>query len=324
MNYEDKQFMKQFMIVLGALVAFTVVIFFLARFLMYANTPAKEESAFIRQYEEERLKPVGEIATGKAPQAAAPVQKAAGKKAAGGKPPTGAGASASGESTYQSACAACHDSGAAGAPMLTDNAAWKPRIKQGKQTLYKHAITGFGAMPPKGGDPSLSDAQVKAAVDYIVAQVSGSGAAAEQQPAQAPAKGERTQTKRGKAGQASQSAAPAEGAANQQPARDRSQTAGGEAGRQDQAQAAPAGGETLAMGKKIFESTCSACHIAGIANAPKLGDKAAWKPRLAQGEGQLYESAISGMGAMPPKGGNPSLTSKQVKAAVDYMLNAVQ
>ena len=77
---------------------------------------------------------------------------------------------AEGQSVYQQACFACHATGAAGAPKLDDKAAWKDRIAKGKETLYKHAINGFNAMPAKGGRADLSDADVKAAVDYMVSQ----------------------------------------------------------------------------------------------------------------------------------------------------------
>lgn len=77
---------------------------------------------------------------------------------------------AGGESTYNSKCATCHASGVAGAPKVGDAAAWKDRIGQGKDTLYKHAINGFKAMPPKGGFGSLSDDEVKATVDYMVSK----------------------------------------------------------------------------------------------------------------------------------------------------------
>ena len=77
---------------------------------------------------------------------------------------------ADGGATYKQACAACHASGAAGAPKLEDKAAWKPRIETGKDALYASVIKGKGAMPPKGGRADLSDDVVKAAVDYMVAQ----------------------------------------------------------------------------------------------------------------------------------------------------------
>jgi cytochrome c5 len=77
-------------------------------------------------------------------------------------------------------------------------------------------------------------------------------------------------------------------------------------------------------GKATYDAVCHVCHGAGIAGAPKLGDKAAWAPRLAQGKDLLHASALKGKGAMPPKGGNPSLSDDAVKAAVDYMLAAAK
>jgi cytochrome c5 len=80
---------------------------------------------------------------------------------------------ADGQATYKAACSACHTAGVAGAPKTGDKGQWAPRIAQGKDTLYKHAIGGFqgkvGVMPAKGGNAALSDADVKAAVDYMVA-----------------------------------------------------------------------------------------------------------------------------------------------------------
>ena len=79
---------------------------------------------------------------------------------------------ANGEGVYKGACIACHGAGIAGAPKAGDKAAWTPRIAQGKTTLYDHAIKGFqgkaGVMPAKGGNVSLIDADVQAAVDYMV------------------------------------------------------------------------------------------------------------------------------------------------------------
>ncbi len=79
-----------------------------------------------------------------------------------------------------------------------------------------------------------------------------------------------------------------------------------------------------ADGKKVYESTCMACHGAGVANAPKFGDKAAWAMHLMHGTEHVYENALKGKGAMPPKGGNLTLSEAEVKAAVDYMLGAVK
>jgi len=84
--------------------------------------------------------------------------------------------------------------------------------------------------------------------------------------------------------------------------------------------AAPA----VADGKKVYESTCIACHGAGVANAPKFGDKKAWAMHLMHGTEHLYENALKGLGAMPPRGGNLTLSDADVKAAVDYMVKAVK
>jgi cytochrome c5 len=79
-----------------------------------------------------------------------------------------------------------------------------------------------------------------------------------------------------------------------------------------------------ADGRKVYESTCMACHGAGVANAPKFGDKKAWATHLMHGTEHVYENALKGKGAMPPKGGNLTLSEAEVKAAVDYMLGAVK
>ena len=75
----------------------------------------------------------------------------------------------------------------------------------------------------------------------------------------------------------------------------------------------------LAHGQQIYRQSCAYCHDKGVAGAPKVGDTAAWSPRLAQGMDALYASALRGKGAMPGKGGNPSLADDDVKAAVDYL-----
>ncbi len=106
-----------------------------------------------------------------APEAAAPAPAKpadpAPKKNAGGNP-------GKGETVYNQICVACHAAGMAGAPKLGDKAAWGPRIAQGMDTLYTHSIKGFqgkaGMMPPKGGNTALSDADVKAAVDFMVSR----------------------------------------------------------------------------------------------------------------------------------------------------------
>lgn len=75
-----------------------------------------------------------------------------------------------------------------------------------------------------------------------------------------------------------------------------------------------------ADGKAIYDANCQACHAAGVAGAPKLGDKAAWAPRLGAGAAALTASAIKGKNAMPAKGGNLSLADGDIKAAVEFMV----
>jgi cytochrome c5 len=89
---------------------------------------------------------------------AAPAKTAAAAPAAG---------RAEGEKVYQSSCVACHATGVAGAPKAGDKAAWAPRLLAGMNALYANALKGKGAMPPKGGNAALADAEVKAAVDYL-------------------------------------------------------------------------------------------------------------------------------------------------------------
>jgi cytochrome c5 len=75
------------------------------------------------------------------------------------------------------------------------------------------------------------------------------------------------------------------------------------------------------VGKKVYDQVCAACHAAGVAGAPKLGDKAAWAPRLKEGMDAVHAFALKGKGVMPPKGGYAG-PDADVIAAVDYMANA--
>jgi cytochrome c5 len=211
----------------------------------------------------------------------------------------------SGAAVYTAVCAACHTTGAAGAPKLGDAASWSARLAKGYDTLVKHAIQGIGAMPAKGGNPDLDDVEVARAVVYMANQsgakfkepeVSAATAAAPAAPAVAP-----------------EAAAPA--AAAPAPAAPATTTVPTPA-----ASVAPF--VSADAGKKLYDAACATCHGAGIAGAPKLGDKAAWADRIKQGNAVLYEHAIKGFqgktGMMPPKGG-ATVPDAEVKAAVDYM-----
>src|SRR5690554_4435724 len=76
----------------------------------------------------------------------------------------------SGSEVYDAVCLACHTTGAAGAPVIGDTAAWAPRIEKGIDTLIDHAINGFNAMPAKGGCANCPDEEITASVEYMVEQ----------------------------------------------------------------------------------------------------------------------------------------------------------
>lgn len=210
----------------------------------------------------------------------------------------------SGEAVYTATCAACHGSGAAGAPKTGDNAAWTDRIAQGFDKVVANAINGIRAMPAKGGNPDLDDVEVARAVAYMGSK---SGANWKEPEAPAPA--------------AAPTASPA--AADAALEADAARAAAAPAAAPAVPAAAPA---TAAIdGKKVYDTSCVACHGAGIAGAPKVGDKAQWAARIKQGDAVLHDHAIKGFtgktGMMPPKGGSTA-SDAEVKAAVDYMVSA--
>lgn len=168
-NY-DLEFLKRFSMVIGFLMLVTVVLIFVAAFLHRRLPPEVPPSALKRT--EARIAPAGAVyagATGAAAQAAA---QAAALAAAASQ--VAYGGTTDGKTIYDQLCTACHTSGVGMAPMLTA-AGFGARLAKGKETLYQHAIEGFtgpdgGIMPPKGGNPALSEAQIQATVDWMLEQ----------------------------------------------------------------------------------------------------------------------------------------------------------
>ena len=166
-NY-DLDFLKKFSLVIGFLMAVTVALIFFASHLQ--NTLPAEVSPTAVKRTQERIAPEGAVyagATGAAQQAAAVAAAAASAASQ-----VAYGGTMDGAVIFNNLCTGCHTSGAGNAPTL-DKAHWAARIAQGKDTLYKHAIEGYhgpdgGVMPPKGGNPALTDEQVKATVDWIL------------------------------------------------------------------------------------------------------------------------------------------------------------
>jgi cytochrome c5 len=164
-------------IVIGA-VALIVGIYLLVQLAVhgYANRDMKGQPVMSDEAVKQRLAPVAKVvvdpnapAPAATPAAAtAPAVAAVSVPPAAATPAKASGGAGSGKSTYDAVCQVCHAAGVAGAPKYGDKAAWAPRIKQGVDALHANAIKGKGAMPPKGGNPSLSDADVSAAVDYMV------------------------------------------------------------------------------------------------------------------------------------------------------------
>lgn len=146
---EDRNFLNMLFVVIGALAMFFVLIIVIARMVVADQAPAGTDP-MVEAATIERIKPFGQVNVGSAPVVAA------------------SSGAADGKGTYTSACFACHGTGAAGAPKVGDKGAWKSRIGQGMSKLVDNAINGKGAMPPRGGNASLSDAAVKAAVEYMV------------------------------------------------------------------------------------------------------------------------------------------------------------
>ena len=208
-----------------------------------------------------------------------------------------------GAQVYAAQCTACHAAGVANAPKLGDAAAWAARIKTGYDALLTSVLKGKGAMGAQGGG-DFSDFEIGRAVVHMANQAGGNlpdpkfvppvAAAAEATPPAAAA-----------APTTAPAVAPMAAATAVVTA------------------AAPAAAKSDAV-PAIYTNVCAACHIAGVANAPKLGDKAAWAPRLVGGVDGLTASVIKGKGAMPPKGGAAAASDAEIKAAVDYMVASVK
>lgn len=204
-----------------------------------------------------------------------------------------------GEQVYAAQCVACHGSGAAGAPKFGDAAAWAPRLKNSYDALLTSALKGKGSMGPQGGG-DFSDLEIGRAVVYLANHAGG------------------------KFEEPKSAAAPATGAASAAAAPVAVSTAAVTTPVVSAAPAvAAAPAEKAGAVPALYSQACAVCHATGVANAPKLGDKAAWAPRLAAGVDGLTASVVKGKGAMPPKGGSAA-SDAEIKTAVAYMLGTVK
>jgi len=278
-------------LILTVLFAFLVPIFGIVLLVMFVTAdkrPAAGSSAMTPEAIAERIRPVGVVEIKDASDLAS---------------------MKTGEQVFGAQCTACHATGALGAPKLGDVAAWAPRIKSGFDALLHSALAGKGQMPPQGGG-DFSDFEIARAVVYMAGKAGGtfpepappataaSGAAATTTAAAAPP----TQTPPTQTPATPAPATPAPAAA-------------------PRGEATTVAAMTNSGPPALYNQVCSVCHATGVAGAPKVGDKAAWTPRAAQGVDALTASAIKGKGAMPPKGGS-SASDAEIKGVVAYMVGA--
>ncbi|WP_175755482.1 c-type cytochrome [Burkholderia ambifaria] len=223
-----------------------------------------------------------------------------------------------GEEVYKAVCVTCHGTGAAGAPKVGNKDDWAPRISQGFDTLLKTALSGKGAMPPRGGTnpDDVSDYEIARAIVYMA---NNDGANFPEPAAPAAPAANAAPAASGAAATAGASGADASNA--QAAAAMAAIAAIPKAG--EKPAAAPTSADAASAGKALYTQVCQACHAAGVLGAPKFGSKEDWAPRLKESMDTVYNYALHGKGAMPPKGGS-NASDSDVKAAVDYMVNSAK
>jgi cytochrome c5 len=163
----DLQFLKRFATIIAGLMALTVVLIVGASWIY--GKQGREPNPALEAQVVERIVPVGAVYAGATGDAALKLAQQRAAEAAQAQ--VAYDGTMDGKFIYDKLCTTCHTGGVAGAPKL-EKAAWTARIAQGNDTLYKHAIEGYqgpaGVMPARGGNPSLSDDQVKATVDWML------------------------------------------------------------------------------------------------------------------------------------------------------------
>ena len=171
MNDSDRVFVRQFAKLIGGLACLAVVLIFIG---MATNdrVPANQDPNAQARVDA-RIAPVGAVYAGNTGRAAMQAAADAAAKAAASQ--VAYGGTTDGKAIFDNLCTSCHTAGVAGAPKFGDKAAWAPRVAEGMATLFKHATDGYHGpdgnfMPPKGGNPALTDEQVTNAVHWIVDQ----------------------------------------------------------------------------------------------------------------------------------------------------------
>jgi cytochrome c5 len=287
-------FLRKSLFMRGALVALTATSALSAGIAVsQEGGDSRAEAAIL-----ERIKPVGQVNVA-----------GAGAEAQAGTEAAAPAAARTGEEVVGAVCNACHGTGALNAPKIGDGAEWSKRLAAagGVDGLLKVAIAGKNAMPPRGGG-NASDQELRNAIEYMLKKSgvdAGSSAAAS-----APASKSPMAAAAGMMGDAVQTVTEAaKDAANK--------VADAVAPQSDES-------VDLTRGKGVYDGGCVACHGTGVANAPRLGDAAAWGPRIDQGMDTLLQHALNGKGAMPPRGGRMDLSDDDIKSAIAYMVSKVR
>lgn len=171
MSKSDQTTVRQLVIMVGSLMLLTVVLIFTA-LAIYSHEPKETNPKQAKQMAA-RLAPMGGVYAGDTGRAAMQAAADAAAKVAASQ--VAYGGTTDGKAIFDHLCTSCHTSGVAGAPKVGNKAMWAPRIAEGMDTLFKHATDGYHGpdgnfMPPKGGNPALNEAQIKAAVTWMVDQ----------------------------------------------------------------------------------------------------------------------------------------------------------
>lgn len=285
--------------VLYAFVVPVIVIVLLVEFVTSSHRPAAGTQALTPAAVAERLQPVGMVQV---------------------KDASDLSTLKTGEQVFAAQCTTCHTAGLVGSPKLGDTAAWAPRIKTGYDALLHSALAGKGNMGAQGGG-DYADLEIGRAVVYMVnkagAKFAEPGVSAASAPAApvaaAPLPAPAASESRSVTSPTATTALAATAAAPVAAAAVVVATAPG--GKAEAPVAAPG----------LYTQACQVCHAAGVAGAPKLGDKAAWAPRIAAAKtvDSLTASAIKGKGAMPPRGGSGA-TDAEIRAVVSYMVSSAK
>ena len=196
-------------------------------------------------------------------------------------------------------CAGCHANGVLGAQRNDDAAAWQGLADKGIEALTASVINGLGDMPARG-ESSLDDAELQLAVQHMINKNLGGQQGAATSGSAASATVESGATEESTDAAAQSGAEEADSSASEAPA--------------------TASVEVPDNVKAAVDTLCAACHISGVGNAPKYGDKEDWAARMANGIDAVAASAIAGKGAMPARGGS-QLTDEEIKLAIQYMVS---